>query len=401
MTNSRATRHRAPAPTVVHGPVGRVVSHGCHSSAIARCGGGALVRTAELQQCPWYPSPCQPAPGLPMIRDLFQQSLRSLRNARGVTATSICLLATTIGAITAIYAIVHAVVLRPFGFADQDRLAVIWMRDDRRALPVIEVAYGEMDDWRARSRSFERQAVVGSVNWPLTLVDRAGTQVGADVGGLGLVLPGCRHRAARRPRSCAVRRSRSDSGRHGRQPRTVGPPVCRRSVSRRTRSPGALRSRRANLADGHRWRHAARVRFPARRGGLGACGAAHPGRGRVVWRARQRAPLSQGVLRDRQGAAGRVDPGCRARAAAGDAHHRPAGRPRAAAVDRGDADCRLPAGTRGTCPADAAGGRRSDAAHRLRHRGGPARDACDCGSGRRWPSGRPLVRRLAGWPPRS
>jgi hypothetical protein len=55
-----------------------------------------------------------------MIRDLFQQSLRSLRNARGVTATSICLLATTIGAITAIYAVVHAVVLRPFGFADQE-----------------------------------------------------------------------------------------------------------------------------------------------------------------------------------------------------------------------------------------------------------------------------------------
>ena len=111
-----------------------------------------------------------------MIRDLFQHSLRSLRNARGVTATSICLLATTIGAITAIYAVVHAVVLRPFGFADQDRLAVIWMRDDRRALPVIEVAYGEMENWRARSRSFERQAVVGSVNWPLTLVDRAGSQ---------------------------------------------------------------------------------------------------------------------------------------------------------------------------------------------------------------------------------
>jgi putative ABC transport system permease protein len=111
-----------------------------------------------------------------MIRDLFRHSLRSLRNARGVTATSICLLATTIGAITAIYAVVHAVVLRPFGFADQDRLAVIWMRDDRRALPVIEVAHGEMDDWRARSRSFERLAVIGSVNWPLTLVDSTGTQ---------------------------------------------------------------------------------------------------------------------------------------------------------------------------------------------------------------------------------
>src|SRR5215470_6868139 len=111
-----------------------------------------------------------------MLRDLLRQSLRSLRSSRGVTATSICLLAATIGAITAIYAIVHAVVLRPFGFADQSRLAVIWMRDDRRALPVIEVAHGEMDDWRARSRSFERMAVVGSVNWPLTLGSRADKQ---------------------------------------------------------------------------------------------------------------------------------------------------------------------------------------------------------------------------------
>lgn len=111
-----------------------------------------------------------------MLRDLLQQSLRSLRSGRGVTATSICLLAVTIGTITAIYAIVHAVVLRPFGFADQDRLAVIWMRDDRRALPVIEVALGEMEDWNRRSRTFERQAVIGSVNWPLTLADRGGAE---------------------------------------------------------------------------------------------------------------------------------------------------------------------------------------------------------------------------------
>jgi putative ABC transport system permease protein len=61
-------------------------------------------------------------------------------------------------------------VLRPFPFADQDRLAVIWQRDDRRALPVIEVAYAEMHDWRARSRSFADLAVIGSVNWNLTLV---------------------------------------------------------------------------------------------------------------------------------------------------------------------------------------------------------------------------------------
>lgn len=84
--------------------------------------------------------------------------------------------AVTIGAVTAIYAIVHAVVLRPFPFADQDRLVVIWQRDDRRALPVIEVAHDEMVDWRARSRSFEDLAVVGSVNWSLTLVGASSSE---------------------------------------------------------------------------------------------------------------------------------------------------------------------------------------------------------------------------------
>ncbi len=104
-----------------------------------------------------------------MLRDLLHDSVRSLRQDLRGAVVAVCLLATTIGAVTAIYAIVHAVVLRPFGFADQDRLAVIWMRDDRRALPIIEVAYGEMEDWRARSRAFENMAVVGSVNWSLTL----------------------------------------------------------------------------------------------------------------------------------------------------------------------------------------------------------------------------------------
>ena len=36
----------------------------------------------------------------------------------------------------------------PLPVTDQQRVAVIWQRDDRRALPIIEVAYGEMEDWR-------------------------------------------------------------------------------------------------------------------------------------------------------------------------------------------------------------------------------------------------------------
>ena len=66
---------------------------------------------------------------------------------RRFSGLAVVLPAVTIGAVTAVYAIVQAVVLRPFAIRDQDRVVLIWQRDDRRAVPVIEVAYREMVDW--------------------------------------------------------------------------------------------------------------------------------------------------------------------------------------------------------------------------------------------------------------
>ncbi|MEO6011732.1 MAG: ABC transporter permease, partial [Vicinamibacteraceae bacterium] len=103
----------------------------------------------------------------------FRHAIRALRHDWRTTLLATGLLAVTIGAVVAIFAIVEAVLLRPLPFTDQDRVAVIWQRDDRRALPIIEVAHGEMEDWRRRSRSFDHLAVVGSVNWDLVLVDKA------------------------------------------------------------------------------------------------------------------------------------------------------------------------------------------------------------------------------------
>jgi putative ABC transport system permease protein len=110
------------------------------------------------------------------MRESMREALRSLRTDRRFTAVAIALLAVTIGIVAAVYAIVLAIVLRPFPFTDQDRLVVLWQRDDRRAQPIIEVAYGEMTDWRSRSRSVEDLAVVGSVNWTLSLEGGAGSQ---------------------------------------------------------------------------------------------------------------------------------------------------------------------------------------------------------------------------------
>jgi len=105
--------------------------------------------------------------GFPMRE--FRDALRALAADWRFTAAAVVLLSLTIGASTAIYAIVHAVILRPLPFAEPDRVAVLWQRDLRRAMPVMEVSYGEALDWRRRSRSFDEIAVIGSVNWPLPL----------------------------------------------------------------------------------------------------------------------------------------------------------------------------------------------------------------------------------------
>jgi predicted permease len=111
-----------------------------------------------------------------MLRVVLREASRSLVHDGRFAAVAVALLAVTIGAVIAIYAIVHAVVLQPLPFADQQRLVVIWQRDDRRAQPVIEVAHGEMVEWRARSRSFDDLAVVGSVNWNLTLAGASSSE---------------------------------------------------------------------------------------------------------------------------------------------------------------------------------------------------------------------------------
>jgi predicted permease len=111
----------------------------------------------------------------------LRDAARSLLHDRRFTAVAIGLLAVTIGAVTAIYAVVQAVVLHPLPFADQDRTVVVWQRDDRRALPVIEVSYGEIDDWRERTRTFSDLAVVGSVNWSLAIVEPAGATTNVQI----------------------------------------------------------------------------------------------------------------------------------------------------------------------------------------------------------------------------
>ena len=89
-----------------------------------------------------------------MFHDL-RYGARMLRKSPGVTAVAVVTLALGIGANTAIFSVVRAVLLPPLPFADPGRLVEIQLRDRKTGEPSNWVAYRDVADWRAQNRSFE------------------------------------------------------------------------------------------------------------------------------------------------------------------------------------------------------------------------------------------------------
>lgn len=94
-------------------------------------------------------------------------AFRSLVRRPGYTGTAVLVLACAIGAATAVFALVDAVLIRPLPFADQGRLAVIWGADPEH--PLIEVSYPDFLDFRNETRSFQDVAAHGSTPWHFQL----------------------------------------------------------------------------------------------------------------------------------------------------------------------------------------------------------------------------------------
>ncbi len=92
----------------------------------------------------------------PLLGDI-RYAVRDLRNARGFAAVAVATLALGIGAPTAMFTVINALLLRPLPFRAPDRLMALGEFDTRRGNVSTTggaFSYPDLEDVRARNRSF-------------------------------------------------------------------------------------------------------------------------------------------------------------------------------------------------------------------------------------------------------
>lgn len=105
------------------------------------------------------------------MRNLFSDlrvGLRVLLRNPGFSATAILLLALGIGANTAIFSVVNAVLLRPLPYQDPSRIMQIWHVPPAKSFPgltLFSVSPANYLDWQTQNHSFEAMAAYGGARF--------------------------------------------------------------------------------------------------------------------------------------------------------------------------------------------------------------------------------------------
>jgi putative ABC transport system permease protein len=103
-------------------------------------------------------------------------ALRQLRKSPGFTLIAVLTLALGIGANTAIFSVIYAVLLQPLPYPDADRVVILTETDSNQ--PQISVAYPNYVDWKRDNTVFENIAVSRRESFNLSgLQGRAPEQV--------------------------------------------------------------------------------------------------------------------------------------------------------------------------------------------------------------------------------
>lgn len=110
---------------------------------LARVAFGGVTQTREQVRA---------ARGVTLLHDLARdtrQAFRQLRRAPGFTLVAVATLGLGIGANTAVFSVLNAVLLRPMPFAEPDRLVMVWETDRRSETTREPAAWPDYLDFRA------------------------------------------------------------------------------------------------------------------------------------------------------------------------------------------------------------------------------------------------------------
>ena len=180
---------------------------------------------------------------LDMLLQDVRYALRLMRQRPGFTAIVVLTLALGIGANTAVFSVINAVLLRPLAFGEPGRILAIWENDRLNAKPRYPVAPANFKDWQAQARTFEQVAAFREGSATFT------------VGGEGVRAPGAdrHHQLLRR----AGRPSAPGRGLHARRRALPDSTACSCSVT----TPGSATSRGIRASSDARLTSARRCRI--------------------------------------------------------------------------------------------------------------------------------------------
>ena len=101
-------------------------------------------------------------------------ALRQLRKSPGFTLVAVLTLALGIGANTAIFSVINAVLLRPLPYPEAQR--IVTLHESNMGQPEISISWPNFLDWKAQSNVFESLAVGRRESFNLSSVEGRGPE---------------------------------------------------------------------------------------------------------------------------------------------------------------------------------------------------------------------------------
>lgn len=96
-----------------------------------------------------------------LLKDI-RYSVRLMVKSPGFTAVALIALALGIGANTAIFTVVNAVLLRPLPYPNPERLLTVYGTNPAQGQPQVPLSVADFLDWRSRNQIFENMAAYGN-----------------------------------------------------------------------------------------------------------------------------------------------------------------------------------------------------------------------------------------------